>query len=404
MRSVLRHLMAMTTSAAACALGACSSDTVGPPPAPPVNWQSLVVQPSADAGRPAPTASERRVAEIYASVLMSRDEHDAFGAAAAGRDASTSSGPLAALAPHLDEDAHFAFPSWQDVHGRSGVLRAHELLFGPFDHRAFVLSRVWRTPSQQALAWTLTGVQAREWMGVPATNRHVHVSGLTVLTTTDEGTIADVHAYFDAALLKAQLGVGSKELQAVANGTSSGLPPSAPLSLLPADAGVGLDAGAPPELRLGAEARPAGAPQVYDQSGTPEELQAVMLGRASLDALEANHESAYVDTMTDDVEIHGLEQAQPWRGKADARAYFKAMHKAVGQLDTTVLNIQGVQNFAYVEYTIAGEQLGPILSVPAQRDKAIRLHLVDVIEERGGKIARVWRYGNPEEILAPSPE
>jgi hypothetical protein len=78
------------------------------------------------------------------------------------------------------------------------------------------------------------------------------------------------------------------------------------------------------------------------------------------------------------------------------------MHKAIGQLDTTVDNAWGVGPFSIVEYSIAGEQLASIGWVPAQRDKVIRLQLVDICETTGGKVARVWRYDNPVQILSDS--
>jgi hypothetical protein len=78
------------------------------------------------------------------------------------------------------------------------------------------------------------------------------------------------------------------------------------------------------------------------------------------------------------------------------------MHRAIGQLDTTVDNAWGVGQFSIVEYSIAGEQLAPIAWVPAQRDKVIRLQLVDICEIAGGKVTRVWRYDNPMQILSAS--
>jgi ketosteroid isomerase-like protein len=373
----MRHFLAITMTAVGLAAG-CSSESVGPPPAPPVNWHSLDPKPKVDAARPGPTESERRLADVYATALG--------GGAANGPDPLT--GP--ALGAHLDEDARFEFPGWQDVHGRDAVVRAHALLFGAFDRRIFTLTRVWRTPSQQALEWTLTAVQARDWNGVAATGRPVRVAGLTVLSTTDEGLIAEVHVYMDAAAVRAQLGAGPKELQALPMAQVA----PAPLGSASSGMAEGMADASPPDA----------ASKVFEQSGSADEMSAVMLVRASLDALEGNHEAAYADTMSDDVEIHTSERAQPWRGKADARAYFKAIRKAIGQLDTTVMNAQGVATFAIVEYTIAGEQLGPLFWMPAQRDKAIRLHVADVVEVGAGKIRRIWRYGNPEEVLKPSPE
>jgi ketosteroid isomerase-like protein len=229
---------------------------------------------------------------------------------------------------------------------------------------------VWRTPSEQTIEWTMTGTQARDWMKVPATHKPVGFRGLTLLWTTDNGSITDVHVYVDVAVVKAQLGVGSKELLA--------LPPAQPS---------------------------AGSTQVYEQAQTAPsgDKAQVAVVQSWLDALENNNEAAYLATMTDDVEVHTSERPQPLRGKPEARTYYRAMHRAIGQLDTTVENGWGVAPFAVVEYSIAGEQLGPIGWVPAQRDKVVRLEVVDICELADGKIARVWRYDNPAQILGSVP-
>ena len=172
--------------------------------------------------------------------------------------------------------------------------------------------------------------------------------------------------YFDVAAVKAQLGSPPKGLVAFT-------PP-------------------PP---------PSGPTQYIDQNG--QEKDNVGIVRAALDALE-NNEPTYAGSFTDDIEVHTLERAEPLRGKDEAvRAYFKAMHKAIAQLDTTVDNGWGMAQYAVVEYTIAGEQLGPIGWIPAQKDTVLRFHVVDVCELRDGRIARIWRYDNPTEALSTGP-
>jgi hypothetical protein len=329
-------------------LAACSSETVALPPPAPVDWRSLQLRPTPDAGGPAPTAKERAVAESYTAALESPD--------------------LAQLATRLDGDARLAFPGMTDAQGRDAVVRAHGALFGPFDQRKFTTSRVWRTDSEQSVEWTMTGTQARDWMGVAATRKPVTLRGLTLLWTKDDGTITDVHVYFDVAVVKAQLGVGPKELL-----------------ILP-----------PPSVA------PAGAPQVFEQTGSTDEKNNVAVVHGALDALENNDLAGYLGSMTDDLEIYTSERAQPMRGKDASLGYYKSMHKAIGQLDTTVINAWGIAQFAIVEHDIAGEQLGPIGWVPAQRDKVVRLHVVDVAQLQGRKIARVWRYDNLAEIVGPS--
>ena len=118
--------------------------------------------------------------------------------------------------------------------------------------------------------------------------------------------------------------------------------------------------------------------------------------QATIDALEKNDEAAYLATMTDDVNVETLERPQPMRARG-LKGYFKQVHKAIGHLDTTLDNAFGVTQYAVAEYFIAGEQHGALGWIPAQRDKVIRLEVVDVMEIRDGKVAHVWRYDNPSQ-------
>jgi len=328
----------------------CSSEAVAPPPRPPVGSLEpvTVLGPQTDTV----TAKERAIPDLYVKALTSPP--------------GDGGARFAELAPLLNADlAGFSSPGMAPAHEPAAIVAAHDQLFGAFDDRKMMLSRVWRTPSEQSLEWTMSGTQAREWKGIAPTHRPVVFRGVTLLWTKDDGSITDIHVYFDVALVKAQLGAGPKELQA-----------------------------------LPVPAMPTGAPQVLDQAQTasPEENRNVALVKSALDALESNKEASFVDAMADDVEVNALERATPERGKGEQRAYYKAMHKAIGQLDTTVFSAWGVGDFAVVEYSIGGEQLGPILWIPAQRDKVVRFEIVDVCELRDGKIARVWRYDNPIQI------
>ena len=328
-------------------LGACSSDNAASPPPAPVDWHAFDLPRHFDAGASGVTVSERQVAEQYAAALASPG--------------------FAALGPKLDSDAHFQFPGAADARAREGVVQAHDKLLGAFDNRAVVVSRVWRTANEQTVEWTLTGVQAKDWMGVAPTKKPVVIRGISLLWTKDDGSITDVHVVFDAALVKAQLGVGPKELL-----------------------------GSPPP------AVPSGAPQVFDQASTPEEAGNVAIVRGWLDALESGNEAAYLAAATDDVTVETSERFQSVHGKDDLRAYFKMLRKAIGQLDTTVDNAWGVGTFVVVEYTVAGEQLGSLGWVQPQRDKVFRLDKIGVAELSGGKISHVWKYDNLGQVTSAS--
>jgi len=352
----------MLLSVASMAAG-CSSETVSAPPVAPANWQSLEPRSGASGGADVVSAKERSLAGAYAAAVGSQG--------------------FAQLNSLLDDEAHMASPGLEDQHGRKEVLSAHETLFGAFDERKVALGRVWRTGGEQTLEWTLTAIHARDWMGVPATHRPVAFKGVTLLWTKDDGTLTDIHVYLDVALVKAQLGAGPKDL----------VPPPvvAPVS------------GAP-EVFEAAPGGPSERPLPADRAVPDDRTGNVAIAKGWLDALEENREAAYVDAVDKDLEVYTLEKASPARGREEARSYYRAMHKAVGQLDTTALNAWSVGRFAVVEYTLAGEQLGPIGWIPAQRDRVIRFEMVDVYEIAAGKIIRVWRYDNPVQVwTAPNP-
>jgi hypothetical protein len=250
------------------------------------------------------------------------------------------------------------------------------MLIGAFTNRRVTTTRIFRTPSEQTVEWTLKGTQTGDWMGVPATNKPVTIHALSLLFTKDDGSVTDLHVYFDVAAVRAELGVGPKELVAA-------------LAQVPQPAEVPLDGGTAP----GGEA--------LDQTGSQDEKSHFALLRGALDALETDNLAAYEGAFAEDVRIVTSERAQP-AGKADVASYFKTMRRAIGQLDTTVTDGWGVGSYAVAEYTIAGEQRGAIGWLPAS-DKAIRLHIVDVAAISGGKIVRVWRYENPLEAMPGPP-
>jgi hypothetical protein len=325
---------------------ACSSENASSPPPSPVDWHAFDVPHGPRAATTGPTAQERAAAEGYISDLAA----PGFGA----------------LASRLTSYGHFIFPGVPDSRGPEKVLKSHEALLGAFDKRAIVTSRVWRTDSEQTVEWTMTGVQTKDWMGVPATNKPVVIKGVALLFTKDEGVLEDILMIFDVAAVKAQLGAGPREL-----------------------------AGNP------APAVPTGPTQALDQTHSPEEARDVPVARAPIDALEGTSDAAYLASFADDAQVDTLQRAAPLRGKEELKAYFKAIRKAIGQLDTTVDNAWPVGPFVVVEYSIAGEQLGPIAWIPAQHDRVLRMRVVDIAEIHDGKIAHVWRYDNPSEILAP---
>jgi ketosteroid isomerase-like protein len=329
-------------------VAACSPDPVAARPSPPVDWRSF-----SDAGRenlskPAPNVPQRQDADDYVAVLQSPQ--------------------FSQLAARLDPDAHGSFMGSGDVYGRDKVVRLHELLFGAFDERAVVAARVLSTPSTQSIEWTLVGLQARDWMTIPPTHKRVAFNGITLLWTKDDGTIADVHIYFDAAVVKGQLGVGPKTLRDL-----------------------------PPPRQTAGEQR-------LRQMGTSVEMENVEVVRAELGALEAKDEGAYLSRIADNVEIDTLERSGPIRGKLGAKKYYTALDHAIAQLTATIDHVWGIEACAVVEYSFSGLKRGPMNGVPMMDNpQVVELNIVDVVELSDGRILRIRRYDGASEAVVDGP-
>ena len=322
---------------------ACSSDSVAKWPEPPVHWMQQVA--AAPAASPVtPTAQERGLAEAYVKALAAPD-FDALGSM-------------------LEEQAHFAFRG-RTTHGRDRVLKGHAEMFGAFDQRKFVATRIWLTDSThpldaQTFEWTMTGVQTRDFLGVPATHKPVVIKGITLLWTTDNGVISDLHVYFDEELVKAQLGVGPAELQ-----------------------------------KLPVPAVDTTAPQILERAGTSEEAANAKLMRTMVQALEDNKEAVFLSLMADDVQFCTMDHAEPGIGKKAASDYFRAMRRSIRLLDTVIENAWGVQSFAVAEYAITGLQYAPFPRVAFAEGRPLHTQFADVAEIHDGRIARIWRYDDP---------
>jgi steroid delta-isomerase-like uncharacterized protein len=337
-QSLLGGVLLLTALASAC-----SSDSVAKWPEPPVHWtqqHDTAPAPSPDT----PTAKERGLADAYAKAVASPD--------------------FEALASMLDEQAHFAFRG-STTHGRDRVLEKHAEMFGAFDQRQFVANRVWLTDSthpldSQAFEWTLTGIQARDFLGVPATHQPVVIKGLTLLWSTDSGVITDLHVYFDEELVKAQLGVGPAELR-----------------------------------KLPVPTVDAAAARVFERAGTEEEAANANVVRSMVQALEDDKESVFLSLMADDVQICTMDRAEPATGKKAASDYFKTLRRSIRLLDTVIENAWGVQSFAIAEYAVTGLQLAPFPRVPFAEGRPLHTQFADVAEIHDGRIARIWRYDDP---------
>jgi ketosteroid isomerase-like protein len=289
----VRLIVFSLLSTALCAV-ACAGKTALTAPQPPADWRSLEASPPAPPSKPAVS-----VGRAYVEAL--------------------SSPGFAALGQLLDDNAHFSFAASSDVLGRENVVRAHDALLGTFDDRKVELRRRLAADKAQVLEWTMTATQR-------SNRRPLVIQGVALLWVGSNGTLTDIHLYFDEAQREAQ---------------------------------------------------PGG-----DRSAGAENGPGLSVVREWLEALETKDEAAYLSAMVDDVELITPEASEPARGKAAARAAFEHLHGDIKRLDTQIRNAWDFGPTVVVEYRITGER----------RDRLLETSLVDVVEFRNGKIARVRRY------------
>jgi hypothetical protein len=320
-------------------IAACASETVEAPPPVPADWRSINAPPVVAVK--GPTAKERAIGEAYVAALGSPN--------------------LTGIGPLFDEIGHFAF-GHHDTRGRDNVVKDHGTLFGAFDDRKVAVGRAWRTDDEQIVEWVMTGVQAREWMGVPATQRSVVIRGIAFLWTQDTGTVMDAHLYFSIPVVKAQLGVGPKELQEYV----ASVPPPPPSS------------------------------PVLDQENSQREKHNEAAIRSMLDDFEHGREKEFLAAYTDTVVVEPLSRPKTQK-KDDVHSYYRMLRRLIGQFDTTIVSVEPVQQFVLLENLISGEQYGPVFYTPLPSDKAAWIEMADVIEMTdAGTIAHIWRYENPD--------
>ena len=109
--------------------------------------------------------------------------------------------------------------------------------------------------------------------------------------------------------------------------------------------------------------------------------------------------------MTDDVVVETLERAQPMRGQEDAAGLLQGASTTRSASSTRRSTTRTASRASRSSSTSSpGEQLGALGWLPgAARQGASASRWSTSIELRDGKVANVYRYDNPAEVLKASP-
>ncbi len=244
----------------------------------------------------------------------------------------------------------------QDIRGRNEMSNRMGLLFRAFPDFKFQFERVWQKDSVAVATWKWTGTDTGGYIERRPTNRRAGLHGVTVGFFNSDGAIREVHFYEDGVTVASQLDPKAK-------------------------------AGS---FRAAPEDPTGGKPRAVISNNGDEEVKALALSKAFYDALEKQDKGGLAALVADDMTVDDL--AAPLRsekGKAASDALVADWTKAFGAFSELPLYNQiAVGNTVIVERVLSGKMSG----------KPVKLHALDLLEVKDGKIAKITVYSDTLEL------
>lgn len=324
---------------------ACGGEDVKPPQAP-----TPTAAPTPEPPPPAPTAVApppkppiaELITEATQTALIALNGHDAKK-----------------FASVYAENAEISVPGLNDITGRAGVEANMNEWFQTFSKVKLGFRRVWMKDKVVVLEWVIQGTHSGELFGIKGKDNPIGHAGLSIVTFNDEGKVQSEHRYGDLGTVASQLGLTKEKPEAI---------PSVPDST-----------------------------DVY-KSKPEADAKSEAAVKAALIAFDKKN-PADLDAVTqDDVEYQGLITSNAVKGRADLKKTFAAFYKAFPDAKMSPSLVMGVGDFAIVEYEMTGTQQGAIGNIKATK-KPVKLHAVDIVQLKDGKVSHVWTFRNSAELM-----
>jgi steroid delta-isomerase-like uncharacterized protein len=248
--------------------------------------------------------------------------------------------------------------------GREAIQQGHQQFIDAQTNLKLTPTRAWMKGNQVACEWVLTGTQAKEWMGVPASDKPWGFTGGSVFTLNDDGLITKDDRYFD---------MGTYMAQVTGKGKARPIP------------------------------TPSGNLEVHASKGDATEDKDVAAAKSVNVAFAKADAKAFLDMMTDDVSYDDVAAPATMTGKKGAKAFMESFTKAFPTPKVTETTLFGVEDFTIDEYTTEATQkaalaMGPGMTIPNTK-KSITTHTLEVLQWKDGKIVKGWAYDNGAEFM-----
>lgn len=334
-------LSTLLTGLAAC--GGPSVPAIPPstPPNPPAPHEALP-EPKAATPPPEPKAPKLSAAELQRRAIEGLD------LAIAAHDAKK----LASLYAPAGVSETLGPQGFRALTGREAIERAHTNLFTAFPDLKTATVRVIAKGSVAVQEWVATGTQKGDFFGVKASGKPVGFRAASVYRFDEAGLIVGDHTYLDNATILGQIGAPNEKARAV--------------MALPT------------------------APTEWVFGGAGDEGKLDPVARALYGAYDKRSDKDFLAVFADDAVRVAYDRSDETTPKAGMKADFTALVKAL-----TDVKVAPSASISAGDYVVS-----ELVTTGTKKGAAVALHSLDVLEIKGGKVARAWTYASGHESRA----
>ena len=264
----------------------------------------------------------------------------------------------AAYAHYFTPNAIHKEAAAKDLDGRDEIERRMAFFLHSFPDLHIQVEHVWQRDAVVVASWKWNGTDRGGFVERPATNKHAGLFGVSVGFFNADGNIREIHMYEDGMTAFAQLDANSKagSFRAV------------------------------PEVPTGE------SPRIEAATNGPEEARTLAWSKSFYDALEAHDKSALAGLVADGAGIDDMAlPAQSGVGKEGISHLLDSWMKTFGPFTSLPL---------YHHIAIGQTAIGERVLNGKMNGKPIKLHVVDIVEWKDGKIVRLASYSNMLELWA----
>ncbi|MBI2393523.1 MAG: ester cyclase [Deltaproteobacteria bacterium] len=320
-----------------------------PPPAPVASAPAPAPTPTAPAEpppAPKPSLAEMQKTAITNSVAAF-NAHDAKKAAA-----------------DYSDDAVMATPGMkgmEETKGKAEIEKFFAGLFTGFPDMKIGYSRVFQRGDVLVAEWASAGTNTGEFMGQPATGKKIGFNAASIFWFDANGKVKREHVYYDAMTMMGQMGQGDPKMK----------------------------------VRPPAEV-PGGEPTWLTAAEDPKTVAAA---KGMYEAWEKKDQKAFMDVITDDTVAVMYGEPADQKGKAPAKKAFTEFTKAFPDMKMTTSNQWGFGDIVITEAAGTGTMKGPVMGMKPT-NKSGTTHMLDIVEMKDGKVAKIISYSNNLEFAA----